>query len=342
MDGTISELLRQVERRVCMKAFVNHRPVLNDLLKRNFNNVGILPSGVTFQQGPSHGSGCSATSTFQTLRAAFTAYLAYRRCSDSKGYVQPQDAFSRLGIHLGDDGLDPNLPTREHQWAASKVGLELEAFVVDRGQRGVTFLARYYSPEVWFGRLDSMCDVKRQLSKFHTTVRLQESVTAAGKLVEKSRGYVATDGNTPVIGEICKRAITLGGGERIKFACDLKSWWSKFEASVQFPNSNQDGWMDAEFEIQFPDFDRKIFDEWLRGVKYISNLLKAPLCVDTKRPKRPVVDIVVDNDVMYAEASKEKTSAKTESTPVKTQRRAPKKKNTRKRKPISGKIRPSK
>jgi hypothetical protein len=300
MDGTITYLLRQVDRMVFMKAFKHHRGVLNDLLKTNADNIGILPHGTTFEQGPSHGSGCSATSTSQTLRAAFAAYLGFRNANRPDGgrYTSGQ-AFDALGIHLGDDGLDADLPVVNHEWAAKRVGLVLEAGVVQRGHRGVTFLARYYSPDVWTGRLDSMCDVKRQLSKLHVTVRLPAGVTPGSKLVEKALGLVATDANTPVLGQLATKAVALADARRAPIP-GLLSWWAKYEASEQFPNSNADGWMDAEFCTQFPEFDRRLFGDWLSAAGSIEALLAAPLCAEPKPATPAATPAVVDGDVLPA------------------------------------------
>lgn len=303
MDGTVSLLLRQVDRMVFMKAFPDHGPALNELLKTNYDNIGILPHGTSFEQGTSHGSGCSATSLSQTLRAAFTAYLAFRHSRTAGGqYYSPRAAFDAIGIHLGDDGLDGDLTVESHQWAATRVGLVLEAGLVRDGEPGVTFLARYYSPQVWYGRLDSMCDVKRQLSKFHTTVRLPSNVTPEAKLVEKARGYYATDSNTPVIGELCSRVVERFGSERSD-ALGIASWWSKFDHSVQFPNSNDGGWMDAEFDRLFPEFDRKIFNDWLCECRDVSDFLAAPLCCEIKPATPTDLPVVVDGDVLPARAS---------------------------------------
>jgi hypothetical protein len=292
MDGTISYCLRQVDRAVCMKAFANHKGELNELLKRNADNYGILPNGTTFEQGSSHGSGCSATSPFQTLRATFTSYLAFRKQGND-----PQAAFARLGIHLGDDGLDANLKTTQHLWAAERVGLVLEAHVVHRGDSGVNFLARYYSPEVWGGSLDSMCDVARQLSKLHVTVRLPHTVTPFQKLVEKARSYVATDGNTPVIGPLCKRVL-LHEPTSTGRALGVGTWWSKFEKSVQYPNENVGGWMDVEFSRLLPEFDRSRFDEWLDSARCPEELLSPPLCQQTKPAPQASVDFVVGEEIV--------------------------------------------
>nr|APG76184.1 hypothetical protein 1 [Beihai noda-like virus 3] len=322
MDGTISHYLRQVERVVCMKAFTHHAASLNELLKRNVNNTGILPFGTTFKQESSHGSGCSATSVFQTLRASFTSYLGYRRL----GRV-PSDAFASIGIHLGDDGVDGDLTIAAHQWAAKKVGLVLESAVVPNGERGVNFLSRYYSSEVWYGRLDSMCDVKRQLSKLHTTVRLPENVSPAHKLVEKCRGYAATDSSTPVLGQFVSSALSFTPEESYRRSLGVASWWSKFKDSEQYPNGNEDGWMDAEFDIQFPEFDRDRFTDWLHTVSSLQEHLHPPLCVEVERPNPPAVEVVVDGDIL---APEEPPSATKE--PTATLARLPRQRRTRRRK----------
>jgi hypothetical protein len=301
MDGTITYLLRKVDAAIFMRAFPDHRPALNELLKTNADNHGVLPKGTTFEQGPSHGSGCSATSVSQTLRAAFTAYLGYRnKYRDLSAKLSHRYAFDSLGIHLGDDGLDADLPLRNHRWAAKSVGLILEAGMVCRGNRGVNFLARYYSPEVWFGRLDSMCDVRRQLGKLHVTRRLPDNVKAGAKLVEKAMGFVATDSNTPVIGEYCRKAVETSDVEARRADLGIASWWSQFDISVQYPNVNDDGWMDAEFSLQFPEFDRQTFDSWIGSVTTADELLRAPLCAEPRPAAPGPVDIIVDGDVLLA------------------------------------------
>jgi hypothetical protein len=319
MDGTITYTLRQVDRVVCMKAFANHTAKLNELLKTNVDNKGYLPHGTTFDQGPSHGSGCSATSLFQTLRAAFNAYLAFRHTPRNGGATySPAEAFAALGVHLGDDGLDGNLPIDSHKWASRATGLKLEAQVVRRGERGVNFLARYYSPTVWTGLPDSMCDVKRQLSKFHTTVRLPANVTPEQKFVEKATSYVATDGNTPVIGQLCKKLLLLSP-HRPKHLSGIGSWWSKFDASVQFPNRNVDGWMDVEFNDQFPEFDRAQFNKWLAESSTSPELLSPPICAETKPATPCQSDVVVDEEVVPSRPSdgpEEDTTAPVDVTPA--------------------------
>jgi hypothetical protein len=300
MDGTISYVLRQVDRCAVMKAFPAHRAHLNELLKTNADNKGYLPHGTTFDQGPSHGSGCSATSLFQTLRAAFTAYLGYRHAYKTNGgRYTPAEAFNALGIHLGDDGLDGDLSPADHQWACHKVGLILEAQVVCRGERGVNFLARYYSPDVWFGNPNSMCDVKRQLSKFHTTVRLPSGVPPEHKLVEKCMSYAATDASTPVIGAFCTKVLSISKFRPRKLL-GIGNWWAQFEDSVQYPNTNVDGWMDVEFNALFPEFDRVSFIKWMDTAATVEEMLEPPLFAVDPDPTPQSADVVVDGRVVQA------------------------------------------
>jgi len=305
MDGTITETLRQVDRAVFMKAFKHHRAELNQLLKHSYNNVGYLPRGTSYNQGTSQGSGNPDTSVAQTLRAAFTAYLAFRNYKSPEGRgFDPKEAFERIGLHLGDDGIDAELPTPNHLWAANRVGLILEANTVARGKRGVNFLARYYSPEVWFGSPNSMCDIKRQLSKFHTTVRLPDNVKATDKLVEKSLSYLATDRNTPVIGQLCQQVYLLCP-TRPRVLHGIGYWWGKFDQSAQYPNDNVDGWMDVEFGHQLPEFDRSLFSRWLAETKELSGLLQAPICTPIRNATPTSVDVVVDGTILDATPVKE-------------------------------------
>jgi hypothetical protein len=337
MDGTITETLRGVDRAIFMMAFEDYRTELNELLKLGYNNIAYLPHGTKFEQGTSQGSGNPDTSVAQTLRAAFTSYLAYRNVITPTGCkLSPSQAFSALGLHNGDDGIDGDLPQRNFVWASGKVGLRLEASILQRGDRGVNFLARIYSPEVWNGSVDSMCDIKRQLSKFHTTVRLPDNVPPEAKLVEKARAWLATDRNTPIIGTLCQRVIRLSNTlsmlhlKRTPPLPGVAHWWSKFDTSVQFPNENTGGWMDFELDHLLPGFDRAIFDKWLVTTRTLPQIIKAPLCVEPRETPPTIVDIVVDGATLHARENVEEQEEAGVS-PVKEAPRKPEKKRSRRK-----------
>jgi hypothetical protein len=176
--------------------------------------------------------------------------------------ISPKGAIEKLGIYLGDDGVSPDLEPKAHERAAKRWGLRLKTAVVQRGDLGVNFLARYYSDGVWFGNRNSMCDVRRQMAKFHLatgacdTIALQRT-----KLREKALAYALTDRNTPIIGPICIKALEL--------TTDLAEvepagWWGKFNAESQWPNEAGD-WMEEVVEMLMPGAAIDDAKEWARN-----------------------------------------------------------------------------
>jgi hypothetical protein len=126
---------------------------------------------------------------------------------------------------------------------------------------------------------------------------MPQNICPGQKLAEKAMSYVATDANTPVIGEFCK-TVLLRSPFKPRSIPGIGNWWSKFEHSVQFPNANVDGWMDVEFETLFPEFDRSIFDAWLASTHTAEELLHPPICAEPEPAKSTSVAVVVDDDIL--------------------------------------------
>lgn len=175
-----------------------------------------------------------------------------------------------------------------------------------RGETGIDFLARVYGPNVWFGDTSSCCDLPRQLSKLHVTVKLGNNVTPVDKLVEKARSYILTDQNTPIIGPFCARVLELLPANHVTSVVPLResdslairSWFARYPAEVQYPNKD-DGWMSEYLQRAMPELDTFRFHAWLDSCTCIEDLLTPPLLQDP-RPmptvKQPVVvgDVVVE------------------------------------------------
>jgi hypothetical protein len=167
----------------------------------------------------------------------------------------------------------------------------------------VSFLSREYSDEVWYGSTDSMCDVPRQLSKLHVTPHLPPNCTPFQKLHEKMSGFYVSDLATPIIGDIAKAVVEAHGLSTSNFG--LMNYFSTYPTHEQFPNENVGDWMTARVLSHLPDFDFRVFKDWLKACESDANLLLTPpLCVPTKSTrtivKRPVVvngDIVLPPDV---------------------------------------------
>ncbi len=87
--------------------------------------------------------------------------------------------------------------------------------------------------------------------------------------------------------------------------------------------------MDVEFDRQFPEFDRLLFNEWLAGAQSVPEILAPPLCAEPKPATRTTVDVVVDEDVLQAlESIVEEQSAQA---PPQDVRKEPATKKSRKR-----------
>jgi hypothetical protein len=152
MDGRVSPAARTLERLFMLRLFKKeYHADLRELLQSQFGLVGYTTHHVKYEQGTSRASGSPETSIFNTLLNAFVAYLAFRRTKNPYGYLTPTEAWARLGIYGGDDGLTANLDPKCHTAAAKKMGQVLTVDVKKRGEVYVSFLARIYSPFVWTG-----------------------------------------------------------------------------------------------------------------------------------------------------------------------------------------------
>jgi len=195
MDGSIGNIHRELERRLYLATFVpeDHEIVLETLRDMYGNNVK-CPFGTRYPQGAGQGSGFPDTSTGNTVRNAFVAYVARRLSGDDK-----ENAWARLGLYGGDDGSTPDIGAKYLIDAATRVGQVLKVNILQRGER-IPFLGRIYGT-AFSGGSNSMCDFRRQILKIHATSR---SLDVANYLVAHDKGVsgCVLDRNTPVIGSI--------------------------------------------------------------------------------------------------------------------------------------------
>lgn len=292
-DGHGSNIMRFLERAILMRAFApQYHAEIVDLHNSQFNLEAYGVYASWYLTYFSRASGSPETSIFNTAFNAFIAYVAMRNSGR-----RPLDAFSGLGIYGGDDGLTADVEQSSYVKAAKSVGQELTIETIKRGSFGIKFLARVYGPDVWTGDSSSCCDLMRQLSKIHATVSLPGNVTPIEKLSEKIRAFSLTDSETPVIGELCKRFISIRGA---LFASDktlsMRTWLSKFDMTVQYPNGPAQ-WMHDYLDEMLPEFDLRRFRTWLAGCRRDEDFLNPPVC---KAPVEPKVDkLVVVDDILY-------------------------------------------
>jgi len=197
-------------------------------------------------------------------------------------------------VYGGDDGLTADVDPAKYVKAGALVGQVLTLTPVSRGALGVKFLARCYGPDVWFGDISSCCDIRRQITKIHTTVALPTNVTPEMKLVEKARAFFLTDANTPVIGDFTRMVLLYSGGvPDTKF---LRIWNSDLPSDVQYPNEPREWYMDVVLK-DMPEFSMEVFTNWISTIASLSDCLKPPICHPEIIAKSKI-EVVVDDDIV--------------------------------------------
>jgi len=288
-DGHVSQVLRELEQMVMLRLFhpAYHAEIL-DLCRSQYGMPGVTAHGVRYFVEYARCSGSPETSAFNTLGNAFVNFLAFRLTRVEGRFLSAEEAWARLGLYGGDDGLTADVDSKQIVRAAAMIGQEIVAESVRRGQFGVKFLARYYSPEVWTGALDSVADISRQLSKLHVTVHLAANITPAMKLVEKARSYVTSDMSTPILGEFCVKVMQFAHrdpellgrvAEANQALAQLRYWHAVESAEDQYPNERTD-WARVLVERDLPTFDWTKFWEGLEEAKTMDDLLSFPLCAE--------------------------------------------------------------
>jgi hypothetical protein len=298
-DGHGSNIMRELERIILLRAFrhVHHETVIALHLSQHCQRA-VASFGTWYETKYSRASGSPETGLFNSLVNAFVAFLALRMTRLNGSFMQAEAAWKALGIYGGDDGLTADIKARVYRRAAFSIGQELTVEEVPRGQIGIKFLARIYSPNVWFGDMNTCCDLKRQLSKLHTTVSLPPNVTPVMKLLEKARSLILSDENTPIIGEYV-RAVAHLHGEPILAddrTASMRSWLSHFDKEAQYENEACD-WMMGYAASALPSFDHVRFLSWRSGCFTLMDLLSAPTFQEQTDAKSSV-PVVVDGQVI--------------------------------------------
>lgn len=195
MDGSIGGVARELDLRLYLRVFhPSLHPIINEVARAMYGNVIRCPFKTTYPQGYSQGSGFPDTSSGNTCRNAFNAYVAWRR----HGHTA-EKAWKSLGLYGGDDGSTPDLPAQRMIEAAEMVGQVVKVSVIPKGVP-IPFLGRIYE----FGGQNSMCDVKRQIDKLHVTTR---SLDVPNDVVAHDKGVsgLVLDSNTPLIGDVFRK-----------------------------------------------------------------------------------------------------------------------------------------
>jgi len=293
MDGSLNARAREAERLLHEAAFCEEDVAYVLAWFENHINLTVYAGNIRYESGTARNSGDPETSFANTWINALIVYMSFR--SREGGGKAPKEAYAALGIYLGDDGATPDLCERAHRKFSKVFGITLKYDGVAPGDQGATFLARYYSGDVFKGDTNSMCDIKRQMLKWHLTGSLPAGVTKLQRAAEKVSAFLLTDRFTPVIGDYCRRFEELAPKLLSKCDIDTRVYWNARDGlEDQYPNAYAP-WMLEHLETAMPEFRLIQFRRELANATHVDQLLKLSLCWE-KPDDTPLEGALIDRE----------------------------------------------
>lgn len=277
MDGHVNAFLRTLERAVGLRFF--HPDYHAEFLKAHdahIGNRGVTTFGNWYEQGDTRGSGEMGTSAWNTVITLYLLYLCFRMAG-----LEPKAAWQKLlddAMAGGDDSVVADADELLLVRAAYNIGFILKTPTIAVGEPGVNFLARVYGPDVWNGDPTSMCDIKRQMEKFHLCARAP--ISPEQKLYEKALSFSYTDSNTPLIGAFVNKILSLTRG--FETTHTLVRYGDEWDVSVQYPNDKAQ-WM---WEVVYNELPLVRVDElinYINAADSLKELLEVPAFYDEGR-----------------------------------------------------------
>ena len=190
-DGTHSHALYDLELRALLRAFPpSEHETIRKIHYAMTSARARTGCGVSYEPDGSRASGASDTSLGNSFDNAYATYCMYRRMG-----FGPVEAYKKLGIYGGDDGLTPDADVKRYEQVAKDLGLILKATTRPSSHR-TTFLGRVYPNPM--GHPGHMADTLRQLPKLHAVASRDPEVVKYA-LHNKATGHLVTDPDTPVL-----------------------------------------------------------------------------------------------------------------------------------------------
>jgi hypothetical protein len=295
MDGRVADIVREFEQRAMMRAFrqMYHRDML-EAMRSQYCQKGVSTLGIKYDTEFARLSGSPETADFNSLLSAFTGYGALRTHRVKGRFLSPREAYDGLGLYGGDDGFTGDVDVGAYKRMATSLGQVLEIEKVERGRFGVDFLARVYGPNIWFGDINSVCDLPRTLSKFHATPALPPNVTPKMKFMEKITALSFTDRHTPIIEEMVLKAQEIE--PNYTYGNILSIWGSTTARNEQYPNDPSDWMYDYAVSV-LPEMCYRDYFNYISGCKTIEEIL----CIPTFNPPvqaKADSTVIVDDEII--------------------------------------------
>lgn len=204
MDANIHKFFRDLEWKVLERWFaVEHHEILKEIHEAQYScKYPKSKKGTRLNLRESRRSGEGGTSIFNTIAMVFVAYCALRLPTNTRPSVSAEVAWSRIGVHGGDDSLmaafvSPDLLCH----VGDEVGLPLKVKYVDSWSPysflGITRLNRGCSLYV--------CDVSRFVGKI--SYSHVKNVPSDQIMYRKCEPYVHMYPNVPLVSNLCRAVI---------------------------------------------------------------------------------------------------------------------------------------
>lgn len=297
LDGSIRGFFRDLLVSVLCAAFdfKYHDEIVRTEAKERHAKC-TTSHGVKYKADSTILSGSSLTSILGTLTNSFIMYVSYRY------RYGPDEAWEKLGMYGGDDGisfdLDPHIVVR----TAGKFGLLCEAEAVQAGLP-VKFLGRVYL-DLWTSD-QSMADVQRQFRKLHLTAS-PNIVPDWMVLYRKATGYRVTDPNTPLLTAWCDAVIrhtqqySPSEHKFWKLTKTDANYWSKFDSPFNPPTDQQHAAGYVAQSLGLTVSEMYVYEMKFRNSKCLEDLY----LVDIVNLPQPVtIDVVHRGELVKAKPS---------------------------------------
>jgi hypothetical protein len=205
-DGTLSYFLREVELLVLHQLFRKvYRHQISQLWSETLNQAGKTRFSVKFFLKSQRRSGSGETSWGNTLINAFVGFCCLRELGHP-----PKEAYAALGLYGGDDGIS-DLPRGAMEKTCKLVDLKVKPLYRTHGDP-VSFLGRIWpEPATHCG---SYIDPIRVLSKLHYVSSADPTIPRELHAWRKGVSLLATDSQTPLLGDIARSLMALGAPSR--------------------------------------------------------------------------------------------------------------------------------
>ncbi len=202
MDGSIQELFRDILVACFTRAFGEaYSSEITRLERKERYVTAKTANGIKYETNATILSGSIITSVLGSITNAFINYVALRYTHGS------DEAWARMGLYGGDDGVTFDLPAHHLKKAAATLGMAFDAEEIASGCP-VMFLGRCFI-DPWTTD-QSFSDVPRQMRKLHLTAT-PKFVKDELVLHRRAAGILRTDSNTPLLTSWARNVIRLVG-----------------------------------------------------------------------------------------------------------------------------------